>query len=157
MSEVRFYHLTRSPLEVTLPPLLQKSIDRGWRVLVHGGDAERLKILDERLWIFRPDSFLPHGLASEGNASDQPILLSHSAENLNNATVLMLVDGAQASAKYMATFDLTCVFFDGNDAKALETARMDWKAVTAAHMQAVYWAQDSAGHWVKKAESAASV
>lgn len=41
MSEVLFYHLTESKLEDALPPLLDKSLERGWRVVVQAGDAER--------------------------------------------------------------------------------------------------------------------
>jgi DNA polymerase-3 subunit chi len=34
MTEVLFYHLTESKLEDALPPLLDKSVERGWRVAV---------------------------------------------------------------------------------------------------------------------------
>ena len=38
MAEILFYHLTHSPLEAMLPDLLQKSLDRGWKVLVRSGN-----------------------------------------------------------------------------------------------------------------------
>ena len=150
MTEVRFYHLTQSPLEQTLPGLLATSLKRGWRVLVQGGDEARLKFLDTHLWTTPDDSFLPHGL--EGQGADHPIWLTNSEDNQNNAGVLMLIDGARVTAARMADFDLVTLFFDGADEAAVARAREDWKAVTGAKLPAVYWAQEN-GSWVQKAKS----
>jgi len=148
--EVRFYHLTQTPLEHTLPTLLAKSLERGWRVLVQGGDEARLKFLDGHLWTYTDDSFLPHGLEGEGAA--QPIWLTMSDSNPNQAGVLMLIDGARATPARMQGFDLVTLFFDGANEGAVAQAREDWKAITEANLPAVYWAQEN-GYWVQKAKS----
>ncbi len=150
MTEVRFYHLTQSPLEQTLPGLLATSLSRGWRVIVQGGDDARLRFLDSHLWTTPDDSFLPHGL--EGDGSAQPIWLTTSSDNPNKAGVLMLVDGARSSTERMSEFDLVTLFFDGADQAALTKAREDWATVVAANIPAVYWAQEN-GSWVQKAKS----
>ncbi len=59
MTEILFYHLTESKLEDALPPLLDKSIERGWRWSCRRSDAERRDALDTHLWVYRDDSFLP--------------------------------------------------------------------------------------------------
>ena len=41
MAEILFYHLERQPLEAALPGLLQRSFERGWRVVVKVGSEER--------------------------------------------------------------------------------------------------------------------
>ena len=74
MGEVYFYHLTRAPLEATLPTLLGRARAAGWRVAVRGTDAARLDWLDEKLWL--DDGFLPHGRAGGEFDGDQPILLT---------------------------------------------------------------------------------
>jgi len=153
MSEIRFYHLTRSPLWVTLPVLLEKSLQRGWRVLLHCGASVQMDFLDDMLWKSNPDSFIPHGLEGAKNAADQPVLLGKSGENLNNANVLMLLEGAHCLPDEMAKYEITCVFFNGNDPAALDIARSDWKAVNAAKLRAVYWAQDENGAWMQRAIS----
>ena len=61
MTEVLFYHLQNMPLERVLPPLLEKSLERGWRVVVQTASEERADALDSHLWTYRDDSFLPHG------------------------------------------------------------------------------------------------
>ena len=104
------------------------------------------------LWTWRDDSFLPHGTAAGGQAARQPVYLTTGEENPNGATVLMLVDGARAAPAEMAGFARTCLIFDGRDERALEAARDDWRAVRAAGLPAVYWAQEQ-GRWVQKAAS----
>ena len=49
MTEVLFYHLTERTLEEALPGLLEKSLERGWRVVVQAGSRERLEALDGHL------------------------------------------------------------------------------------------------------------
>src|ERR1700736_1688797 len=76
MTEIVFYQLQRQPLERVLPTLIEKSLERGWRVIVQAASEERVEALDAQLWIFRDDSFLPHGTWREAEASEQPILLT---------------------------------------------------------------------------------
>ena len=69
MTEVLFYHLQNRPVEQVLPALLEKSLERGWRVVVQSGSDERIEALDAHLWTYREDSFLPHGTAREAEAA----------------------------------------------------------------------------------------
>ncbi|CAN5687245.1 DNA polymerase III subunit chi [soil metagenome] len=152
MTEVLFYHLTSTPLEASLPEMLERSLERGWRVVLRCGTEEGMARLDAQLWTYRADAFLPHGTAAMGHANAQPILLTCGTQNPNGANVLMLVDGARAGLAEMAGFERVCLIFDGADAGVLEAARADWRAVAAAGMRAKYWAQES-GRWVEKAAS----
>lgn len=154
MAEVLFYHLTRSPLEATLPGLLEKSLERGWRALVRAASPERAEALNAHLWTYRDESFLPHGGPDDGPAAGQPVYLTAGQEAPNNPAILFLVDGAKAETGEMAGFERVVFLFDGNDPEATDDARGFWRNVTAAQLKAVYWAQDEGGRWVKKAESA---
>jgi DNA polymerase-3 subunit chi len=80
LAEVWFYHLETTPLEQTLPELLEKAAQRGWRAYVHCTDAGKRQRLDEHLWAYRPDSFLAHGDEDGAFPEDQPVLLGASAE-----------------------------------------------------------------------------
>ena len=154
MPEVLFYHLTGAPLEATLPELLERSLARGWRVVLRCGSEAGMASLDTILWTWRDESFLPHGTARAPHPALQPIYLTLGEENPNGAHVLMLVDGARAAAAEMAGFERTCLLFDGADERAVATARDDWRAVTAAGLPAKYWAREQ-GRWVQKAEASA--
>ncbi len=152
MTEVLFYHLQRQPLEAILPGLLEKSLERGWRVVVEAGSAERVEALDAHLWTFRDESFLPHG-ADVATAAVQPVFLTAGSANPNGATVRFLVDGAGLSpeaAAGFAEYARVVLMFDGNDAAAVESARGVWKAARAAGHEATYWQQAEGGRWEKR-------
>lgn len=152
MGAALFYHLTRRPLEATLPMLLDKALGQGWRVAVRGTDRGRLEFLDDRLWM--GDGFLPHGLAGSGFDADQPVLLTTQTETPNGAACLMAVDGAEVAPDEAAGLERICILFDGNDPAAVDRARAQWKALTGAGVAAQYWSEES-GRWEKKAESGA--
>ena len=71
MAEVLFYHLQNQRIENVLPALLEKSIARGWRVIVQAASDDRVDALDAHLWTFRDDSFLPHGTDREATAASR--------------------------------------------------------------------------------------
>ncbi len=152
MGAAYFYHLTRSPLEATLPMLLEKALAAGWRCAVRGGSAERLAWLDEKLWLAPEDGFLPHGLAGGPHDADQPVLLTTGTELPNRAACVMAVDGAAVAPEEVRALERVCVLFDGADPEALADARAQWRALTGAGCAAQYWSQES-GSWAKKAES----
>lgn len=151
-SEVFFYHMTRSPLEATLPVLLEKSVQAGWRVCVRGRDQAGLQRLDELLWTQKDDSFLPHGLSGGPHDADQPILLTCDLDITNRAEALISIDGAEIRPQDLAGKARVSVLFDGNDPDAVAHARSQWKAVTAAGCTAKYWSQEN-GPWEMKASS----
>lgn len=150
MTDVLFYHLQRQPLEAVLPTLLEKSLERGWRALVQATSPERVAALDDLLWTYADESFLPHGTDRDPNPADQPILLALDAENPNRASVLFLVDGAPAPAD-LSAFERVALLFDGNDPDALSLARRQWQAVKTAGLAATYWQQGDRGKWERKA------
>lgn len=152
MAEIRFYHLTDSPLERALPRMLELTLERGGRAVIRGGHVERLSFLDAHLWTYQDDGFLPHGLASDANAQHQPILLTNSSEISNGAKTLFLIDGAEPDFEEVARLDLTAILFDGHDPHAVEAARDHWRSTVSAELKAVYWAQED-GRWTKRAEA----
>ncbi|MDX3927257.1 MAG: DNA polymerase III subunit chi [Shinella sp.] len=149
MSEILFYHLTESKLEDALPPLLDKSLERGWRVVVQTGTAERRDALDTHLWTWREESFLPHGTDEQDHQADQPVLLTTAPENGNGATVRFLVDGALPPP--LDAYERVIFMFDGYDQAELEAARENWKRLKGEGHQLTYWQQNNDGRWVKKA------
>lgn len=150
MTEALFYHLDGQPLERVLPLLLQKSVERGWRVVVEAGSPERLAALDSHLWTFDDAAFLPHGTSSDGHASLQPIYLSASSENPNAATVRFLVDRAPVPENAEG-YERLVLIFDGTDEVALAEARAAWKALKGRGLEVTYWQQDGEGRWTRKA------
>lgn len=150
MTEIRFYHLTRKTLEQALPEMLEKTLERGWRAVVMAGSPERVEALTNHLWAYRPESFLPHGSAKDGNAEHQPIWLTADDERPNSAEVLFLTDGAKTAIPNEYT--RVCELFDGNNEQAVIEARTRWKSYKSEGHALSYWQQGERG-WSNLSES----
>jgi DNA polymerase-3 subunit chi len=147
--EVWFYQLERLPLERTLPALLEKTLARGWRALVRTASEAEAERLDEVLWTYREDSFLPHGLLHEPLAEHQPVLLTPSAEAApNNPQALFLLDGAETGD--LSAFERCIVLFDGREGEALSAARGRYKALKDAGAPVSFWKENPERGWEKQ-------
>lgn len=149
MTEILFYHLTVSTLEDALPGLLERSVSRGWRAVVQTASEERRNSLDTALWTFRDDSFLAHGLDTEPNASEQPILLTTGGENGNDAQIRFLVEGA--APPDFSPYERGVLMFDGHDEAQLSAARGYWRDLKAQGHEVTYWQQTEDRRWERKA------
>ena len=149
MTEILFYHLQRHPLERVLPALVEKSLERGWRVVVQAASDERIEALDAHLWVFRDDSFLPHGTWREAEAAEQPVLLTVHDGNPNRAAVRFLLDGAPVPAD-AGDYERIVLLIDGNDPDAVAAARERWSESRAKGFEVTYWQADENGRWQRK-------
>ena len=146
MSEIGFYHLTRTTADQALPKLLGRTLAAGQRAVVLCGSAARLQAVSDALWASADPAWLPHGSARTNEAEWQPIWLSLIPEAPNGARFLFRLDGVAADpAAWDRVFDL----FDGRDEAAVAAARTRWAAENAVH-RLTYWQQDERG-WQKKA------
>ena len=148
-ADIRFYHLTATPLERALPQLLEKALGAGFRAVVKVSDAGAMNTLNTQLWTYNPNSFLPHGSAADGHAAEQPVYLTTVEENPNGAKLLAVTDGSTPTAaeSYERVLDL----FDGGDEAAVQAARQRWKAYKDAGHALQYWQQTESGSWTQKA------
>jgi DNA polymerase III subunit chi len=149
MTEILFYHLQRHPLERVLPALVEKSLARGWRVVVQAASEERIEALDAHLWVFSDDSFLPHGTWREAEAAEQPVLLTVHDGNPNRAAVRFLLDGAPVPAD-AGDYERIVLLIDGNDPDAVAAARERWSEGRAKGFEVTYWQTDENGRWQRK-------
>jgi len=145
--QVDFYHLTRAPLDRVLPTIAQKVLDGGGRLLIVAEEPGERTRLDQLLWGFAPESFLPHAQAGGADDAVQPVLIAGEAEPANGARNIALVDGLWRDAAL--AFDRAFHFF-GED--HIAEARTAWRGL--ADKEGVvrnYWKQDEAGKWEKAA------
>ncbi len=60
--------------------LVEKAWQQGYRVFIHtcsGGEAQQI---DDLLWTFRPESFVPHAIATDTGNADLPVLVGAGCE-----------------------------------------------------------------------------
>ena len=150
MAEILFYHLLQQPLEAVLPPLLERSLARGWKAVVHAPTAERAAALDDHLWTYAEDSFLPHAVDTDPGAAAEAVVITTGEGNPNGAQVRFLVDGAPIPPD-AASYERIVLIFDGRDDEAVAAARVVWKGLRGQDHEMSYWQQNESGRWEKKA------
>ena len=147
MTKIDFYHLQNQTLENVLPKLLEKSYQLGKKILIRIGNEERVEFINNLLWTYDEESFLPHGSKKDGHAEAQPIWLTSENDNPNNADFLFLTDGAEADCEEIKKFERVFNIFDGNSAPAVEKARGFWKELKQNYIDVSYWKRNANGIW----------
>lgn len=149
MSEILFYHLTQTTLEKTLPSLVERSIERKWRVSIQFNNETRRDEVDTHLWTFSPQSFIAHGLESDDWSSQQPVVLTCVDNNPNQSTVRFCVEGAICECP--SDYERLVIIFDGQNQDQLNSVRQQWKEFKVAGYNLTYWQQNENQKWEKKA------
>ena len=145
--QVDFYHLTATPLDRALPQIAEKVLASGGRLLLVAESEAQRAALDKLLWIYSPESFLPHGCAGGEGDADQPILLAEEPVATNGARNVALADGIWRDAAL--GFDRAFHFFDG---ERIAEARLAWKALADRDgIERRYWKQSETGRWEQAA------
>lgn len=128
---------------------MEKSVARGWKVVLQFAEEPERDRIDAHLWTWREQSFLPH--ATDGGAFDarQPILLTTGDSNSNAANIRFLCAGADIAD--VSGYERVVVMFDGHDNEQLERARGQWRRFSGPANQLTYWQQNGSGGWERKA------
>jgi len=139
--QVDFYHLTRQPVTQVVPRLAERVVASGRRLLIVSSDAAQRSALDQRLWDYAADSFLPHAQSGEGDDSVQPVLIAPVPAAGNGARCILIADGLWRDEAL--AFDRAFHLFD--EASIL-AARAAWKELGAhAGVERRYWKQGERG------------
>lgn len=149
MPEFRFHHLERRRLEQALPELLEAALAEGKRAIVQAASSEEIEALNERLWNYSDDSFLPHGAKGDGDPELQPVYLTEGSDNPNGAAVRVLLSGVDAAGLAGSAYERVLVLIDGRDPDAVAKSREQWTKVRAAGEPQSYWREGDDGGWVR--------
>ena len=92
MSQIDFYVLrdtqTFSDRDRFVCRLTDKVWHQGYRLYIHTGGVAQAKVLDDLLWTFRQESFLPHDISSEA-PSIAPIQIGYLEQHFHPLDVLI--------------------------------------------------------------------
>ncbi len=146
MTQIQFYHLTETPLEKALPRLLEKAYAANIKCLVVARDEAQADILNQTLWTYHPQAFLPHGSSKDPKGEEQPIYLATNEDNKNNATLFCTTSGATPEDTYDRVLDI----FDGHNDESVAAARARFKSYKDAGHTLSYFKQTD-GKWEQAA------
>lgn len=144
MTDVLFYHLERTSVQDVLPGLLLRSLERGWSAVIRCADEEELRALDDHLWTYDDQSFLPHAAGTPDPQT--PVWLTIDEQLPEGRQILFALTAEKFTPDGLEALERAVLMFTEESAPA---AREAWKAVKASGLEATYWKQDSGGKWVK--------
>lgn len=127
MTRVDFYVLASSEPErraYTACRLVEKAWRNNLSVFVHTTSSEQAKDLDDLLWVYRQDSFVPHSLDSAAN-DDESVLIGDGAEPSRDTDVVINLTDQVPS--FFAKFDRV-IEIVGSAAEQRQAARERYRA-----------------------------
>ncbi len=93
MSRVTLHRLSGSKKALDACRLAEALYRGGSRVVLFVSDRGRAAVLDEYLWTFAQNSFVPHALWDGAGSPDEPVVIvAGSLANPNGASVLVVGD-----------------------------------------------------------------
>lgn len=148
MPEISFYQLTRHSPEMALLRLLERAVATGKHAVVRFNNEEDVDAFDTALWAIDQDSFLPHGTQKSKVWEEQPVFLTDSENNPNNADFIFIMPSAPDGK--LDNFERVFFIFEGRNESQVKTVREKWKTFKNKGDQLTYWAQTDSGGWEKK-------
>jgi DNA polymerase-3 subunit chi len=105
------------------------------------GDEEKLKTIDTFLWTYSKSELIPHGTAEDGNPSLQPVWLTCTGENPNQANVLIVVGDLRPT--HLSMFQKTLILSSDWSSHLSE-----WAATQG---ELAVWVEQQQGGWAQQA------
>ncbi len=99
MPRVDFYILpdeNQKELQNFACRLAEKAYQQGNRILIKTDNADESRMIDDLLWLFKKDNFLPHAVSGTMNSEEQAILISHEAEATDDFQLLINISSTIA-------------------------------------------------------------
>ncbi len=90
MTRIDFFEMRGPRWDLFLCGLVERAWDAGERVYLWADSEAEARRLDELLWTFRDDAFVPHVLWQRGGEVSDPVAVGWRPGNPNRATCLAL-------------------------------------------------------------------
>ncbi|MGC6530063.1 MAG: DNA polymerase III subunit chi [Candidatus Puniceispirillaceae bacterium] len=149
-NHIDFYQFAGDAVSELVAQLSEKSVEVGKKIIIHAPE-EGAQAISRALWVLHDASFLAHGIDDEDGAEFASVWITTKPDqNQIDADFALCVSGC--SLPDMGAFERVFIVFNGKDEDALQTARSQWKAYSAAHEgKCRYFAKSDEGSWVQKA------
>ena len=158
MVDISFYHLEQLNIEVALSRLLEKTLKSGKKAAVLTDTEEEMESLNDKLWSYEENSWLPHGTLLEKNPGKQPVLLVNASRVisktniLNGADFLFLTYGV--TVDFIDSFERCFILFSGKNPLEINKAREQWRVYKKeVSFKLRYWQETINGGWEMKIDN----
>ena len=150
MTQIIFYSTAPLQVEKTLFALLEKSLEKGNKSLLLFKDKEKCLSINEQLWTYKQNSFLPH-ISEDDKIYDDidvPVYLSTKNENPFKAELLFSIDGFLPDN--IDHFERVIIIIDINDELLHEIYKNYYLDINENFEDIVFYKSDDNGKWSEK-------
>ena len=150
MTQIIFYSTAPLQVEKTLFTLLEKSLEKRNKSLLLFKDKEKCLSINEQLWTYKQNSFLPHISEDDQiyNNIDVPVYLSTKNENPFKAELLFSIDGFLPDN--IDHFERVIIIIDVNDELLNEKYKNYYLDINKNFEDIVFYKSDDNGKWIEK-------
>lgn len=125
MTEVIFVEVTASRMEIRACEIAEHTYAQGERLQINAIDEEQAARLDDLLWTYKPDNFVPHGLwKSMDSESAQPVVITTRKEPVPGIASLLTMDYCPVEMVQQFSKVIHVVLVDNQE--RLEASRRYW-------------------------------
>jgi DNA polymerase-3 subunit chi len=125
MTEVIFVEVTASRMEMRACEIAQHTYAQGDRLQIIAVDEEQAARLDDLLWTYKTDTFVPHGLwRGRDSESDQPVIITTRKERVVGIASLLTMD--YCPVKMVRQFSKVIHMVVVDNQERLEASRRYW-------------------------------
>ncbi len=125
MTEVTFVEVTASRMEMRACEIAEHTYAQGERLQIIAIDEEQAARLDDLLWTYKPDNFVPHGpWKSMDNESAQPVVITTRKERVPGIAALLTMDYCPVEMVRQFSTVIHVVVVDNQE--RLEASRRYW-------------------------------
>ena len=134
-----FYNSSQRNLVADIAWLTEKLFSKRNRILVCCREQATVEIIDKFLWAYREDGFIPHSINKNAKTSLYPVLITTEINEEYNHDALLALSGILIKEKDWQRFTKIYYFFDDQEKKEKENARLMWKSFSALDVECKYW------------------
>ena len=129
---------------------MEKSLEKGNKSLLLFKDKEKCLSINEQLWTYKQNSFLPH-ISEDDQIYDNidiPVYLSTKNENPFKAELLFSIDGFLPDN--IDHFERVIIIIDVNDELLNEKYKNYYLDINKNFEDIVFYKSDDNGKWIEK-------
>ena len=142
-----FYNASHRDIVADIAWLAENVFKKNNRIIIFCNDQETTEVVDDFLWSNRGDSFIPHTTKKYRKDALDPILVTTDLDGDYEHNVLIALNGVLIKEKDWQRFAKIYYFFDDQDIKEKENARLMWKRFSSLDIDRKYWVNEK-NKWI---------
>ena len=139
LEKVYFYNSSERDIVSDICVLTEKLFLKNDSIVIFCTDQETVAVVDDFLWAYKEDGFIPHSIKNNEKPSIHPILITTRIDEGCEHDILLVLNGVLIKEKDWQKFAKIYYFFDDQDNIEKENARSMWKSFSSLDAECKYW------------------